>query len=173
MGIGLQREQSIVGEKDGDSPSGKSDVHFCPINNDDASSSSSSLLVTVQKAMEYPLYYIRHYGPRNENRVESQLTYMGSVKFPKRHSEIEWHLDEEVADRRWMSLDDVAEWLSNDVRKMGKDESKQNTGNDALVEMETVKDNDDEGPDWGDFCHGTVRSLYEVGLRNIREHMSI
>ena len=26
---------------------------------------------------------------------------------------------------------------------------------------------DDDGPDAGDFCHGTIRSVYEVGLEDI------
>lgn len=33
-----------------------------------------SLHVKIKSATELPLYYIRHYGPRNENRIDSQLT---------------------------------------------------------------------------------------------------
>ncbi|KAL7528998.1 hypothetical protein ACHAWF_002800 [Thalassiosira exigua] len=113
-----------------------------------------SLNVTIQNATELPLYYIRHYGPRNDNRVDSQLTYLWLVKFPKRHTEIEWQLDDEVAAHKWIRLAKFRSWMSDDAQKDSKKYSfVRNKGGVS-----------DDGPDEGDFCHRTIRSLYEVGL---------
>lgn len=117
-----------------------------------------SLRVTIQNATEFPLYYIRHYGPRNDGRIDRQLTYLWMVQFPRGHGEIPWRLDDEVADHRWVKLDDVASWLSEDATKhKNKFEGGDKTGSGAR----------DDGPDEGDFCHGTIRVLYEAGLMNM------
>ncbi|KAL7536753.1 hypothetical protein ACHAXR_012472 [Thalassiosira sp. AJA248-18] len=115
-----------------------------------------SLHVTIQNVTQFPLYYIRHYGPRNDNRIDSQLTFLFSVQFPKMHEEIEleWKLDDEVADHRWMSLEGVRTWISDD----------------ATINNKVFKSDGgvrDDGPDEGDFCHGTVRSLHQAGLKSM------
>ena len=105
---------------------------------------------------KFPLYYIRHYGPRLDNRVDRQLTYLWLVQFPKKHKEIKWNLDHEVANHKWVSLDEVGQWLSSDKANEKSDQSQSSAG-----------DMRDDGPDEGDFCHGTIRSLYEAGLMNL------
>ena len=112
-----------------------------------------TLRVTVQNMTEFPMYYIRHYGPRMDNRIDRQLTYLWMVHFPKRHEQITWNLDHEVVNHKWMSLDDVEQWLSDDAKK----DTKIYTSAGGV---------EDDGPDIGDFCHRTIRSLYEAGLTN-------
>lgn len=76
------------------------------------------------------------------------------MQFPKKHSEINWKLDDEVADHKWISLKEVQNWMSND----------------AVIHNNVFKSNGDvkdDGPDEGDFCHRTIRSLYEAGLKSI------
>ena len=111
-----------------------------------------TLHVTIQKATDFPLYYIRNYGPRNDNRIDRQITYLWLVTFPKPHGEIHSMVfDDEVANHKWISLEKVRSWLSEDATK------------DNKVFRSDVGVLDD-GPDEGDFCHRTIRSLYEVGL---------
>ncbi|KAL9178909.1 hypothetical protein ACHAXT_011882 [Thalassiosira profunda] len=117
-------------------------------------SPKESLHVTIQNATEYPLYYIRHYGPRNNNRIDRQLTFTWIVKFPKRHDEIPWQVDDEVANHRWLDLAEVRAWYAEDGKRYNK-------------AFESDGDVTDDGPDVGDFCHETVRLLYEAGLSSI------
>jgi hypothetical protein len=134
------------------------------------------LLVTFRNATELPLYYIRRYGPRNDNRVDRQLTYMWYATFPLHHDRITWRLDDEVADHVWMKLDDAWGWLSNDAYRDGGDDATYAAATNSDGEPEwrgreteyyDADDDEDDGPDRGDFCHGTIRSLYLVGLENI------
>jgi hypothetical protein len=128
---------------------------------------SNIIRVTIQNITHYPLYYIRHYGPRNNNRVDSQLTYLWSVVVTptittnNNSNDIQrlMHLDAEVADYKWMNIIEAYKWLANDdAAKMIMADNSSNTN---------VNDEEDDGPDMGDFCHSTIRSLYEVGLNSI------
>lgn len=138
--------------------------------------------VTIRNITEYPLYYIRHYGSRNEGRVDRQLTYLWLVYFPKKEELMSWKLDEEVANSKWISLEDVATWLSNDAANVARSRSSsyegdeinnESSGGGAKIGGEDGKDYDDgDGPDRGDFCHETIRSLYEVALaKMVQIHM--
>jgi len=109
------------------------------------------VFATLQRATEFPLYYVRHYGPRNGDRVDRQLTYLWSAKFSKRHEDIAWRFDDEVAEHKWMSLDAALAWLAEDATKY----------NETFVGEAGVTD---DGPDVGDFCHRTIRTLYGAGL---------
>ncbi len=123
--------------------------------------------ITIRNVTEYPVYYIRHYGARNEYRVDRQLTYLWLVYFPKKEELISWKLDEEVADSKWVSLEDVASWLSNDdanVVARGRSSGNSHVGSDQANEGNSGPTVVDDGPDQGDFCHDTIRSLYEVAL---------
>lgn len=122
------------------------------------SDSVESLTVTIENATEFPLYYIRHYGPRNGNRIDRQLTYLWWVRFPRRHEEISWRLDDEVADHRWMGLDEVRSWLADDAAKGAQGLESGGVGEGGVR---------DDGPDERDFCHGTIRAIYEAGLRGL------
>lgn len=113
-----------------------------------------SVKVTISSVTEIPLYYIRHYGSRNGNRVDRQFTYLWLVKFPKRHEDLKIKFDDEVAAHKWVKLDDVGGWLTEDARKHDR----------LFPSPEGVED---DGPDEGDFCHRTIRSLYEAGLMNM------
>lgn len=118
--------------------------------------------VTIQNITEYPLYYIRHYGPRLDNRIDSQLTYLWLVRLPRRHYEIRIQLDHEVADHKWISLDEFSDWIEADARRDDEenidfDKKEVNEGNER-----------DDGPPSGDFCHHTIRSLYSAGLENLK-----
>ena len=123
--------------------------------------------VTVRNVTEYPLYYIRHYGSRNNNRVDRQLTYLWLVNIPKKEELISWKLDEEVANSKWISLQDIASWLSNDAANVarssvGGDTDNEGSSSGGATGSENGKD--DDGPDQGDFCHVTIRALYETAL---------
>jgi hypothetical protein len=151
-------------------------------------SNSNIIRVTIQNITHYPLYYIRHYGPRNNNRIDSQLTYLWSVVVTPTitatttnknngndqedvdtTSNIQrlMQLDAEVADYKWMNIIEASEWLANDDAAkmiMVDSSNKNNNSNNNNV---NVNNDEDDGPDMGDFCHGTIRSLYEVGLNSI------
>ncbi len=146
------------------------------------SSPPPPLLVEFRNATELPLYYIRRYGSRNDNRVDRQLTYMWYVTFPLHRDAIEWRLDDEVADHVWMKLEDAWRWLTEDAAwDGGRDDSTSTIESDGAGGgrggggssmgypdgTHDDDDDDDDGPDSGDFCHGTIRSLYAVGLENI------
>ena len=122
--------------------------------------------VSIQNVTEYPLYYIRHYGPRNDNRIDRQLTYLWLVQFPIKHTEIYWQLDDEVANSKWLSLDEVGSWLSADARRGGGvvGARSNNTSVTGASSLDGVRD---DGPDEGEFCHKTIRSLYEAGLEKM------
>lgn len=109
--------------------------------------------VEIQSLTEYPLYYIRHYGARNGNRIDRQLTYAWLVKLSKRHEDIPWKLDHEVADKKWITLDEFDKWLTSDE----KNDVIMNDGDEA-----------DDGPPNGDFCHRTIRSLLMLGIKRIK-----
>ena len=96
-----------------------------------------SVHVTIQNATKFSLYYIRNYGPRNDNRIDRQLTYLWIVMFPKRHKDTHLQLDNEVADHKWVSLDEVVGWLSEDATKDNK----------VFKSDGSMKD---DGPDEGD-----------------------
>jgi len=109
-----------------------------------------TVAVTLQPVTDFPLYYIRNYGPRNDNRIDRQITHLWSVKFSKNHEEITWHFDDEVKDYKWITLAETLAWLAEDATKY----------NETFI-SEGVKD---DGPDVGDFCHRTIRTLYGAGL---------
>ena len=113
--------------------------------------------VEIRNITQYPLYYIRHYGPRLDNRIDSQLTYLWLARLPKRHEEIEIRLDDEVADHKWISLDEFSDWIEDDAK--GDIESVGTLYKDGYK---------DDGPPSGDFCHPTIRSLYAKGLDNLK-----
>ncbi len=142
------------------------------------STGARPLPVSLRNATALPLYYIRHYGPRNDDRVDSQLTYLWYAIFPENHDEIAWHLDDEVADHRWVSMEDAWTWLSNDAtgdaegaqqqRDVGGEATRAVDGDDGGGgDGGAEEEEEDDGPDTGDFCHGTIRSLYQAGLANI------
>ena len=168
-------------------------VYYFRSSKDDAdvesSTSNSIIRARIRNITQYPLYYIRHYGPRNNNRIDSQLTYLWSVVVSTittttnnvdqdvdttttTTNDIQrlMHLDAEVADHKWMNLIEASVWLANDAAKMIMVDSNKNH-NSININNNNVNDEDD-GPDMGDFCHSTIRSLYEVGLNSILEQMS-
>lgn len=159
-------------------------VYYFRSSKDDAdvesSTSNNIIRARIQNITQYPLYYIRHYGPRNNNRIDSQLTYLWSVVVTTittttnnvdqdvdTTNDIQrlMHLDAEVADHKWMNLIEASVWLANDAAKMIMVDSNKNHNNNNVNE-------EDDGPDMGDFCHSTIRSLYEVGLNSILQQMS-
>mmetsp|Transcript_2152 Transcript_2152/g.4534 ORF Transcript_2152/g.4534 Transcript_2152/m.4534 type:complete len:369 (+) Transcript_2152:352-1458(+) len=117
--------------------------------------------VTIRNVTQYPLYYIRHYGQRKDNRVDRQITYLWLGQLHKRYEEIEWRLDEEVADHKWISVGAFEDWLSNDEEEMRSSEAEFGDG--------TVDGVKDDGPAQGDFCHWTIRTLYQAGLKGLKQ----
>lgn len=113
--------------------------------------------VAIQNITQYPLYYIRHYGPILDNRIDSQLTYLWLARLPKPHDEIQIKLDDEVADHKWISLEEFSDWVEADAR-----------GDMMIYEEEHHEGQKDDGPPNGDFCHHTIRSLYAKGLDNLK-----
>ncbi|KAL7486926.1 hypothetical protein ACHAW6_012532 [Cyclotella cf. meneghiniana] len=109
--------------------------------------------VTIQDLTELPLFYIRHYGARNGNRVDRQLTYLWLVKLPQAQEEVSWNLDHEVANHKWIALDDLDAWLREDSR------------NDGPIDV-GIKE--DDGPPNGAFCHYTIRSLLRTGIERLK-----
>ena len=116
--------------------------------------SVSAYDVQIQNMTEFPLYYIRHYGARNGNRIDRQLTYMWLVVLPQPQEEISWKLDHEVADAKWITLNAFDEWLKDDEK------------NDNSINSSSEKD---DGPPNGDFCHRTIRSLLKLGIERLEE----
>lgn len=82
------------------------------------------------------------------------MQYLWIVQFPKKHNEIQWKLDDEVADHKWIGLEEVKTWLADDATKH----------NQVFKSESGIPD---DGPDVGDFCHKTVRVLYEAGLKGV------
>mmetsp|Transcript_19196 Transcript_19196/g.31526 ORF Transcript_19196/g.31526 Transcript_19196/m.31526 type:complete len:295 (+) Transcript_19196:43-927(+) len=117
--------------------------------------------VAIQNITQYPLYYIRHYGPRLDNRIDSQLTYLWLARLPKPFDEIQITLDDEVADHKWISLEEFSDWIEDDARNYDKEEEKSKT-------LQIHEGQKDDGPPSGDFCHHTIRSLYAKGLDNLK-----
>eukprot|EP00591_Stephanopyxis_turris_P013379 CAMPEP_0195520914 /NCGR_PEP_ID=MMETSP0794_2-20130614/17617_1 /TAXON_ID=515487 /ORGANISM="Stephanopyxis turris, Strain CCMP 815" /LENGTH=199 /DNA_ID=CAMNT_0040650357 /DNA_START=405 /DNA_END=1004 /DNA_ORIENTATION=+ len=82
----------------------------------------------------FPLYYIRHYGRENGDRVDRQITSLWFVQLGNTSSDVaesKFVPDEEVAGSMWLSLEEAEAWLRQ-------------------------KPND--------FCHETIRDLVRVGL---------
>ena len=198
-GMNGERRGSINNNDDDDKNIGDVDtspteegVYYFRSSKDDADVESSTtskniIRARIRNITQYPLYYIRHYGPRNNNRIDSQLTYLWSVVVTTittttnngdqdvdntTTNDIQrlMHLDAEVADHKWMNLIEASVWLANDAAKMimvdsNKNHNNNNNNNNNVNE-------EDDGPDMGDFCHSTIRSLYEVGLNSILQQMS-
>jgi isopentenyldiphosphate isomerase len=110
--------------------------------------------VAIQTLTDYPLYYIRHYGARNDNRIDRQLTYLWLVKLPRPHEGIQWTLDHEVAGHKWITLEEMDAWLKEDEK------------NDETFRLRTKED---DGPPNGDFCHSTIRTLLRTGIVHLKE----
>lgn len=111
--------------------------------------------VQIQNLTEYPLYYIRHYGARNDNRIDRQLTYMWLVRLRKPQEEIGWNLDHEVAASKWVTVNEIDTWLRDDEK------------HDVTATITNY--DEDDGPPNGDFCHRTIRSLLRLGIERIKE----
>lgn len=120
------------------------------------------IYVGIQNITQYPLYYIRHYGPRLDNRIDSQLTYLWLARLPKRHDEIQIKLDHEVADHKWISLEEFENWVEADAH------GDLMTYEEEMFILEHNGELNDDGPPSGDFCHHTIRSLYAKGLDNLK-----
>lgn len=139
-------EHSIAGE----------DSNYTPIRalKEELGLSISEHYAQIQNMTDFPLYYIRHYGARNGNRIDRQLTYMWLVTLPQRHEEISWTLDHEVADSKWITLRSFDEWLREDEK------------NDNTINLSSKED---DGPPNGDFCHRTIRSLLKLGIERLKQ----
>jgi 8-oxo-dGTP pyrophosphatase MutT (NUDIX family) len=98
-------------------------------------------VMEVSRLLPYPIYYRRHYGPTNGNRIDRQLTYLWWVRLLRPYQELNnmLTLDEEVADLQWVSLPDLRSWVDRDI-------SKRNT-------------NGSSPPPHLDFCHHTIQEL--------------
>ena len=98
---------------------------------------------SINTLTEHPVYYERHYGPKNGNRVDRQLTWLWLVEVDleaeeRNGADVSLHLDEEVADHKWVPLDELERWLEADV----------------LLK---------------DFCHDTIFSLLQLVLKRMKE----
>lgn len=128
-------------------------------NGDDVSTgkgvNDERIAVTIQTLTDNPLYYIRHYGARNDNRIDRQLTYLLLVKLPRRQEDIKWKLDNEVANHKWITLSEMETWLKGDSKY---DEP-----------IGQWKETSDDGPANGEFCHRTIRTLYQLGVDRLKQ----
>eukprot|EP00927_Polykrikos_kofoidii_P068495 TRINITY_DN63863_c0_g1_i1.p1 TRINITY_DN63863_c0_g1~~TRINITY_DN63863_c0_g1_i1.p1 ORF type:complete len:288 (-),score=32.16 TRINITY_DN63863_c0_g1_i1:25-888(-) len=109
---------------------------------------SVSLISTLTK---YPLYFLRHYGPKNGNKVDRQLTYLWRVQLnkPYREIELDMDLDDEVADHRWIELNALERWLERDGETLANSSSRD------TAEL--------------DFCHSTIRLLMLETVRIMKD----
>ena len=134
---------------------------------------SSTIHITLQNITEHPLYYIRYYGTRLDNRIDSQVTSLWLARLPKRHEEIQIKLDDEVSDHKWISVEDFSDWIEADATEYDDEEEEEREEVAAAVRQRQHHDDDDEprddGPPKGDFCHHTIRSLYARGLDNLKK----
>ena len=128
------------------------------------------IMVSIQNVTQFPLYYIRHYGARNDNRIDRQLTYIWLVRLSKQKGEIRWKFDEEVADHKWISLKEFDSWLIADDDEVKDADYFQKFDDAKSVKKEYYGRGGgrDDGPLSGDFCHGTIRSLYRTGLDHLK-----
>jgi len=78
------------------------------------------------------------------------------------YQDIEMTLDDEVANYKWISVDEVGNWLTEDSRRQNN-----NTISMEDAYLSSIKGERDDGPDTGDFCHKTIITLYEAGLVNM------
>ncbi|KAL3786928.1 hypothetical protein HJC23_013263 [Cyclotella cryptica] len=113
----------------------------------------ANTIVTIHNLTDLPLYYIRHYGARNGYRIDRQLTYLWLVKLNQAQEEVRWTLDHEVADHKWITLDELDVWLREDT----KNDEHFDDGN-----------KEDDGPPNGAFCHYTIRSLLRTGIDRLK-----
>mmetsp|Transcript_20841 Transcript_20841/g.46270 ORF Transcript_20841/g.46270 Transcript_20841/m.46270 type:complete len:315 (-) Transcript_20841:971-1915(-) len=118
---------------------------------------TNSPRANISLATKLPLYYIRFYGPRSDDRIDRQLTYLWIVQFSEPQRKLDFKFDHEVKDHKWLSVEDLAGWLSEDARK-SKEFTKYWKAKDGVR---------DSGPSRGDFCHGTIVSLYLKGLEQL------
>lgn len=103
---------------------------------------------SIREITDSPVYYERHYGESNGNRVDRQVTYLWLVEMnsEKNNDPIEriqkpndlLELDHEVGDHLWKPLDELRNW----------------------VESDTLHE---------DFCHETISSLLLFGQEKIKE----
>ena len=142
-------------------------------NNNNLHHGEDKITVTIQNVTEFPLYYIRYYGPRNDNRIDRQLTYLWLVQLPKPQEEIHWKLDEEVADHKWITMDEFESWLNHDeqlseLADLSASLAAIGSSSEGQKEENKSRGPRDDGPPFGDFCHGTIRSLYKNGWENLK-----
>jgi isopentenyldiphosphate isomerase len=65
----------------------------------------------------HPVFYYREYGPSNGNRIDQQLTYLYRVQLDRKGSELALNVDNEVADLRWISLQELQDWIRAEERQ--------------------------------------------------------
>lgn len=75
----------------------------------------------VQNLTTFPVYMkreIEDYGKnsRKGKRIDHQLLYMWAVTLDKRHEGVRLHLDDEVAEHKWISADDYHKWVKRDLK---------------------------------------------------------
>lgn len=153
----------IVDDGDGDGDSGNVGDHSAT-----DSGATETVEVSIRNMTEHPLYYIRHYGPSNANRIDRQPTYLWLVQLrTANHADVAWKFDDEVADHKWITMDEFEAWLAEDRRGYGNgsDDDRRRFADEDLGGM-------DDGASKGDFCHDTIRSLYQVLLDRCREMVS-
>jgi len=101
-------------------------------------------LLEATRLLPHPIYYKRHYGPKNGNRIDRQLTYLWWIRLLRPYQELNdmLTLDEEVADLQWVSLHDLRSWVDRDIEKRVN-------GSPQL-----------------DFCHHTIQELLLLVLKS-------
>lgn len=87
---------------------------------------------SVSNLTEFPVYYERDYGPSNGGRIDRQLTYFWMIEMNTHINQLYYaigrkangHLienllqfDDEVADHKWVSLDELTEMLNDNNRE--------------------------------------------------------
>jgi 8-oxo-dGTP pyrophosphatase MutT (NUDIX family) len=79
-----------------------------------------SILSHVQfykQLTNHPVFYYRDYGPSNGNRIDRQLTYLYYVQLDTTGIELVLDIDNEVADTRWISLQEIQDWIRAEERQ--------------------------------------------------------
>jgi isopentenyldiphosphate isomerase len=91
-----------------------------------------------------PLYYLRDYGPSNGNRIDRQVTWSYWVQLNQSADQIMIHVDEEVAEYRWISIDEFDHWLQHEEDLLRNNRPLQR------------------------LCHHTIVSLCRLGMGELR-----
>eukprot|EP00543_Licmophora_paradoxa_P014077 CAMPEP_0202462086 /NCGR_PEP_ID=MMETSP1360-20130828/52433_1 /ASSEMBLY_ACC=CAM_ASM_000848 /TAXON_ID=515479 /ORGANISM="Licmophora paradoxa, Strain CCMP2313" /LENGTH=270 /DNA_ID=CAMNT_0049084407 /DNA_START=126 /DNA_END=938 /DNA_ORIENTATION=- len=101
---------------------------------------------SIQTLSEMPPFYFRDYGIANGNRIDRQVTYVWLIEMDQPGSKLPLHLDDEVADHKWLQPESLETWLQEGRHNL------QTTGETGQR-----------------LCHETILTLWEFVMENYKK----